>query len=333
MARARTEEERRRKRLRWARGLALAGTVVGVPLLLNTLVARSARRLPASRWGRPESLDTPLGALAYRRLGDGSPVVLVHAFGPGYEGGQWRAVAEALAGTHTVFVPDLLGWGASAKPASGQRAATQVALLERFLREAVGEPAVLVAAGLPAAYAIELAANAPELVRALALVAPLGLLEPPREELGGDQVLHALLRFPVFGTSALNVYASRSAIEHHFAHDVFANAHLVTPELIDEHYRASHLPGAQRALAAYLSGRLHLSITAVIPRLALPVWLGWGRESVAPPVEDADLWLHALPAAELEVFDGAGSLPHLESPAAVTEALEDFLASLPETDD
>ncbi|HNZ96340.1 MAG TPA: hypothetical protein PKM64_03995, partial [Thermoanaerobaculia bacterium] len=96
MARARTEEERRRKRLRWARGLALAGTVVGVPLLLNTLVARSARRLPASRWGRPESLDTPLGALAYRRLGDGSPVVLVHAFGPGYDGGQWRAVAEAL---------------------------------------------------------------------------------------------------------------------------------------------------------------------------------------------------------------------------------------------
>ena len=312
-----------------ARGLALAGTAVGVPLLLNALVARSARRLPASRWGRLLGWSTPLGAIAYRRLGEGPPVVLVHAFGPGYEGGQWRAVAEALASARAVFVPDLLGWGASSKPAGAQRAASQVALLEGFLREVVAEPAVLVAAGLPAAYAVEVSANAPELVQALALVAPLGLLEPPREGLAGDQVLHALLRLPVFGTSALNVYASRSAIEHHFAHDVFADAHLVTPELVDEHYRASHLPGAQRALAAYLAGRLHLSIAGSTARVAAPVWLGWGRESAAPPVEDADLWLHALPEAELEIFEGAGSLPHLESPAAVTEALEDFLAGLP----
>jgi len=328
VARTLEEEKRRDKRLRLARGLALAGTVVGVPLVLNALVARSARRLPASRWGRLLGWSTPLGALAYRRLGEGSPVVLVHAFGPGYEGGQWRGVAEALAGAHTVFVPDLLGWGASSKPAAGQRAETHLALLDAFLREVVREPAVLVAAGLPAAYAIEVTANAPELVRALALVAPLGLLEPPREGLAGDHLVHALLRLPVFGTSALNVYASRSAIEHHLTHDVFADPQLVTPDLIDEHYRASHQPGAQRALAAYLSGRLHHSAAATTARLAPPVWIGWGRESVTPPVEDADIWLHALPEAALEIFEGAGSLPHLESPAAVTEALEDFLAGL-----
>ena len=44
-----------------------------------------------------------------------------------------------------------------------------------------------------------------------------------------------------------------------------------------------------------------------------------------PPVENADVWLHRLPGAQLDVFDGAGTLPHAEVPARFCRAFETFL--------
>ncbi|MEU4362391.1 alpha/beta hydrolase [Promicromonospora sp. NPDC023987] len=52
--------------------------------------------------------------------GAGSPVVLLHGFPQTHL--MWRHVAVDLAADHTVIVPDLRGYGASAKPAEQDRA-------------------------------------------------------------------------------------------------------------------------------------------------------------------------------------------------------------------
>ena len=100
--------------------------------------------------------------------------------------------------------------------------------------------------------------------------------------------------------------------------------------LLEHHYRASHTRGARAALAAYLAGDLRLEVSEELSRLRTPVWLAWGRQSKAPPAENADLWLRHLPQAELDVFEGAGALPHAETPALFCRALERFLAKLPD---
>ena len=130
----------------------------------------------------------------------------------------------------------------------------------------VGERAVLVAAGLPAAYAVQLGVDQPELVRALALVVPLGM------ELHGDEpdlkdaVVHRLLRLPVLGTSALNLFTSRSGITSYLRREVYASPALVDDALVEEHYRNSHLPGAHAALAAYLAGYLNHGVRDALGR-------------------------------------------------------------------
>ncbi len=90
----------------------------------------------------------------------------------------------------------------------------------------------------------------------------------------------------------------------------------------------SHQPGAHAALAAYLSGYLNHRALRALPRLKTAPWLAWGRHATAPPVESADLWLHHLPAAELEVFEDSGNLPHLEQPDRFCRKLERFLSAL-----
>jgi pimeloyl-ACP methyl ester carboxylesterase len=62
-------------------------------------------------WALLQRFETGAGQIAWDRLGRGPPVVLVH--GTPWSSWTWRRVARRLAGRFTVYVFDLLGFGAS----------------------------------------------------------------------------------------------------------------------------------------------------------------------------------------------------------------------------
>lgn len=331
MPRTTPDEERRRRRRRLWQGLLVGGAAIGLPALANELVRRRAGRLEPPTWGRAHRYAWKHGDVVFQRVGEGEPVVLVHAFGPGHDGQEWARVAEELGRTHRVYVPDLLGWGRSASVPDHLDGELYIQLLTDFLVDVVREPATLVAAGLPAAYAVQVAVDQRELLRGLGLVVPLGLGSRSDEPDLRDAVVHRLLRLPVLGTSAMNVYTSRSGLAHYLRREAFAAPERVDAALLEHHYRASHQRGAQAALAAYVAGYLNHGVAPILSRVAVPVWLAWGRQAADPPVEDADLWLRHLrqESAELDVFEEAGNLPHAEVPAYFALRLARFLAALP----
>jgi pimeloyl-ACP methyl ester carboxylesterase len=316
---------------RVATRLLLAGAAVGLPVLAGALLRRRAEPPLPLRWGRAHRYAGRSGReVVFQELGHGPAVVLLHSFGPGYGADQWRAVAEILAERHRVFVPDLPGWGRTRAVPGAHHPDPYLNLIEDFLAGVVREPAVVLAAGLAAAYAVHTAVDHPGRVRALGLVSPLGLGEDgskPQAFVGN------LLGLPLVGPPILDALTVRTALEHHLRREVYAAPERVDAALLEHHYRASHAPQARAAFAAYLRGDLALDVSGELPRLRTPVWLAWGRQAKLPPVEKADLWLHALPAtqpeAHLDVFEGAGALPHAEAPALFCRALERFLATLP----
>lgn len=323
------EEERRRRRKRILKGLLIGGAAVGVPVLINAAIARKARRVEPATWGRRHRYAWDLADVVFQRIGAGDAIVLLHSFGPGHDGLEWRGVAELLARDFQVFVPDLPGWGRSARPSESLDGELYIDFLIDFLNDVVRRRALLVAAGLPAAYAIQLAVDHPELVRGLALCCPIGIDQAGEEPDLKDAIIHRLLRLPVFGTSALNVYTSRRGIEHHLREEVFADPALATEALVDHHYRGAHDPSNRSALAAYLAGYLNHRVAHLLPRIGVPALLVWGRRAVSPPVESADLWLAALPDGEIEVLEGAGAAPHAEGAGETAERLALFARRLP----
>jgi pimeloyl-ACP methyl ester carboxylesterase len=64
-------------------------------------------------WSLRERFATAGGAIAWDRLGDGPPVVLVH--GTPWSSWTWRRIAARLAAANTVYVFDHLGFGSSDK--------------------------------------------------------------------------------------------------------------------------------------------------------------------------------------------------------------------------
>ncbi len=324
-ARSRDKEQRRRRRKRLLQGLLVGGAAIGIPALANFLIARRAARPPAPGWGRSHRYAWQYGEIAFQRLGDGPPLLLLHSFGPGHDAQQWRRAAELLARRRTVFAPDLLGWGRSDKPALTYDGELYIQLLSDFLHDVVRARCPVVAAGLSAAYAVQIAVDEPETIDALGLVVPLGIEGHGDEPDFKDAVVHRLLRLPVIGTSALNLYTSRSALDHHLR-EAYAVPERVDAALVEHHYRSSHQKGGRAALAAYLAGYLNHAVDGALARLQAPAWLAWGRGAVSPPVESADLWLRAAAHAELEVFERAGNLPHAETPIAFGQKLEAFLS-------
>ncbi|HZF10070.1 MAG TPA: hypothetical protein VFE33_14870 [Thermoanaerobaculia bacterium] len=322
-------DRRDRRQGRWLGGLLLGSAAVGLPVAAHAWITRRARPPRAPSWGRAHRYAGRHGEIAFQQLGTGAPLLLLHSFGPGHDAAEWRAAAELLAGYHAVYVPDLPGWSRSAPPRV-YRPGAYVTALEDFLGGVVREPAVVVAAGLPAAYALEMAAARPYLVRALALVCPQGLEPLPGSSASawtGTALLRRLAPLPLVGITALDLLTSRQALAEHLRQEVYAAPEKVDAGLVDHHYRASHRREARKALAAYLTGSLRPA-NGSLPTPDQPVWIAWGRKSVQPPVENADLWLHKFPEAHLEIFERCGSLPHAETPAAFCRAFDRFLTGL-----
>jgi pimeloyl-ACP methyl ester carboxylesterase len=86
--------------------------------------------------------------------------------------------------------------------------------------------------------------------------------------------------------------------------------------VIGDYYTAAHQPGAKWAPSAFVSGDLNCAIERALEAIPNPIGLAWGREARVTPPSQADQFRAIRPNARLEVFDGAGLLPHVERPAA-----------------
>ncbi len=119
---------------------------------------------------RTIDLGGPVHIVDYGGADDGPAVVLVHGLGGSH--GNWDLLAPLLTPSARVWALDLPGFGRS-EP--GERRATvqaNVGVLQRFLREVVGEPVVLVGNSMGGMISLFTAAAAPDAVRALVLLDP-----------------------------------------------------------------------------------------------------------------------------------------------------------------
>lgn len=105
--------------------------------------------------------------LYYRRHGEGPRVLLVHGLG-----GSWRYWRRGMAefGTHhTLYLPDLLGFGRSPKPRGDYSLAMHIDALAPILQEADG-PMTVVGHSMGAIVALGLYARFPDLVHRVTLI-------------------------------------------------------------------------------------------------------------------------------------------------------------------
>jgi pimeloyl-ACP methyl ester carboxylesterase len=307
----------------WKTLLAGGAGVVALAAV-NASIRRNASEPDNSALGgEARFFDWKHGRVFYKTAGQnnpGLPLVFIHGVGAGASSFMWRKNLDDLSQDFRVYALDLLGFGLSDKPSTAPYSADlYVDLISDFIREVTGSPANVVASSVGGAYAIRVADEHPELIDSLVLNAPTGATKLNSRPGMAGAAFYGLLQSPVLGTSFYNVMASERSIRDYARKNLFYDHRRVTDRLVTNFYATSHQPGAQHAIAAFLSGYLNTDTRAAFARLRQSIILVWGKQDTTSPLEQGLGLLQLNPHARFEVFDYCRMMPEQEHPEKFNE--------------
>jgi pimeloyl-ACP methyl ester carboxylesterase len=271
----------------------------------------------AAEWALPEMYESAQGAVRWGRLGDGPPVVLVH--GTPFSSWVWRDVAVALAAERTVYVYDLVGYGASEKR-EGQdiSLAAQGRVLAGLLAHwGLDRPAV-VAHDIGGATALRA-----HLLHGAAY-ARLALVDVVAQAPWGSDFYRLVRDHP-------EVFAQLPGALHKglLGPYVSSASHRgLSAATVDAYAAPWRGEVGQAAFYRQVAQGDVRHTDEVEPRygeLALPVLVCWGDEDTWLPPTKGEQLAAAIPGARLQPIRGAGHLVQEDAPAQLTVALTRFL--------
>jgi pimeloyl-ACP methyl ester carboxylesterase len=248
--------------------------------------------------------------------GDSSTIVIV----PGLLGSVYgfRQITPKLVERgHRVIIVDVLGAGASSKPAKADYSlTTQSRRVETVLDSLGARNALVVAQALGGSISYRLAAHRPDIVRAI-----VGIDAGAAEEASTSGLRKALKFAPL-----IRLFGARRTLVGRVREGLIegsANPAWVTNDVVNEYtapYRqdAGHM---LRVLQAIAASKEPEQLEPLLPAIAAPVLLLVGDHPSALAPEKIELLRSRLPNFTLQRVENAGQHPHEERPDVVVEAV------------
>jgi pimeloyl-ACP methyl ester carboxylesterase len=272
----------------------------------------------------PNEIELHGHRVSYRRGGSGPVLLLLH--GITNSSATWERVAPSLCEHFTVIAPDLLGHGESATPRGDYSLGAHAAGVRDLLSALRIDRMTVVGHSLGGGIAMQFAYQFPERCERLVLVSSGGLGREVHFVLraaalpGADFVLPALTSAGLIGVGRsvggvlrrlrLSPGEDIQVLAQGFASLDNAGSRQAFLHTV----RAVIEPSGQR-----VSAQDRLSLAALLPSLIV-----WGENDSIIPVEHGVAAHEAMPGSRLEVFPGAGHMPHDADPEHFAALLIDF---------
>jgi 3-oxoadipate enol-lactonase len=255
--------------------------------------------------------------VAYESVGQGDPVVFVHAFPFNHQ--MWQMQVRALREDYQVITVDLPGFGASGAVAQPSMASFAGAVLAALDAAQVDRPAVFVGLSMGGYVLFELVRQAPERIRALVLAdtrAPADTAEGRENRL--RQAAQVRERGAVVVTEAMLPKMLTEA-----GHQTLLLADQVKSWM--EAAPPAGIVGALEAMAARPDS------TGTLAEIGVPTLVMVGEADPITTRADAEAMVAKIAGAELELIAGAAHLSNVEQPEAFNAAVRRFLDELEPT--
>jgi pimeloyl-ACP methyl ester carboxylesterase len=280
-------------------------------------------------------LDGPTHYLDFGGPTDGPLILAVH--GLGGSAWNWLAIAPLLTMRCRVLAIDLAGHGLS--PAAGRSTTVQAnrALLDRFIREVVGEPLVLLGNSMGGLITLLESGESPDLIQGAVLIDP-ALPRPLLSRVDPQVALQfAVVALPGIGEAAFARRRKRQTAAQQ-VHETLRlctyDINSVPPEVVAAGIAMleSRKPGdftpsdtlrAARSLMRLLS-RPQL-VRRTFAQVSAPVLLIHGDHDRLVSLNVAKLSAREFPAWRFEIAENVGHVPMLEAPAWTSEKIFDWM--------
>lgn len=256
--------------------------------------------------------------LAYFRLGQGHPLLLLHGI-PG-SGATWLKVAKELTADFDVVVPDLLGFGGSDRPIDfdSPNATAQADTLSRFLDELGIRSIALAGHDFGGPVALLLHAQRPETVSHLALFATNTFTDTP------VPFPLSLATWPWLGKLAGSLLFSRASLRAMLW--LGTGSPRVTLESDSYLGDADQVSAIGKIFAGSLSRlcELYAPVEAQLARVTVPRVVGWAANDPFFSVAQGQRTARAL-GVPLRMYGQAGHFLPEERPLEIAADLRMLL--------
>jgi pimeloyl-ACP methyl ester carboxylesterase len=265
--------------------------------------------------------------VTYRTAGEGPALLLLH--GVTNSSQTWERVAPLLSERFTLIAPDLLGHGDSAAPRGDYSLGAHASGVRDLLTMLGHDHVTVVGHSLGGGIAMQFAYQFPERCARLVLVSSGGLGRDVHLVLraatlpGADYVLPLLTATRVLGLGRnVGGVLRRVGLAPGGDVDVLARG-FASLDNADSRQAFLHTvraviePGGQR-----VSARDRLALAALLPSLIV-----WGERDSIIPLAHGEAAHAAMPGSRLEVFPGAGHMPHDADPERFARVLTEFCDS------
>ena len=260
------------------------------------------------------------------------PLLLIHGFGASTD--HWRKNLATLQEDFEVWAIDLLGFGRSGKPNivySGDLWRDQLA---DFIKEVIGQPAILAGNSLGGYSALCVAAQSPSNCQGLILLnsaGPFTETEPTKPVNPVQKKLQSLVRL-LFLQSWVSFlifqYTRRRSVIRKTLEKVYLDKSAVTNQLVEDIYRPSCDPGAAEVFAAVFKTPQGEKVDVLLSQLEKPLLAIWG---------EGDPWMNSKSRGAkfrqfypnlTEHYVQAGHCPHDEVPEQVNSLIRSWVLNM-----
>ncbi|XP_009792199.1 uncharacterized protein LOC107824051 [Nicotiana tabacum] len=268
-------------------------------------------------------------------------LLLVHGFGASVA--HWRRNIATLAQNYTVYAIDLLGFGASDKPAGFQyNMESWAQLILDFANEIIQRPTVLVGNSVGSLACVIAAADPSQTsIQGLVLLNCAGGMN--NKAIVDDWRIKLLLPLLWLVDFLLNQRSVASAIFNRVKQrenlknillSVYGNKKSVDEDLVEIIKGPADDEGALDAFISIVTGPPGPNPVQLIPNLTLPILVLWGDQDPFTPIDGpVGKYFSSLPSQKpnvsLFLLEGVGHCPHDDRPDLVHEKLLPWLSHLP----
>ena len=254
----------------------------------------------------PETIDAGGTRIRFLKMGDadGTPVIFIHGYGGDLY--SWMFNQGDLSAERTTYALDLPGHGGSTKDVGAGDLGVFTEAVHAFIHALDIEKAHLVGHSMGGATALAFAAEKPNRVASLTLIAPAGL---------GTEINMDYINGFISQSRAKKL---RGVLEM-----LVADPGSITSEMVDEVIKFKRVDGVGPALEKLRDGLMPggkqgAELRASLSTLAAPAQVIWGRNDQILPASHAD----GLPdGIGVTLYDDAGHMPHMERAAEVNELI------------
>ncbi|MCG9892383.1 MAG: alpha/beta fold hydrolase [Thermosynechococcaceae cyanobacterium MS004] len=274
--------------------------------------------------------------ICYTVNGVGKPLFLIHGFGATHA--HWRNNIPVLAAQgYRVFAIDLLGFGASEKPALDYSLELWQELIHDFWQAHIKQPMVVVGNSIGALLSLMVLAYHPDIVAGGIVLNVAGGLNHRPEELNAPLravmgLFAALVQNPITGRFLFSQVRKKHRIRNTLR-QVYGNKAAITDELVELIYEPTCDRKAQKVFASILGAPPGPRISELLPKIHHPLLVLWGEADPWTPIQGSHIFQEWSTSAEGKAVQiipipETGHCPHDERPDVVNAFMIDWLNHL-----